>query len=224
MGSAGCWVRDCRRRSPPGGRPRPARPGCTSSSASPGPVGGGVYMNAGCHGGDWSEVVRVGDRGGPDRARFGGSPGGHAVHLPAQRTGAGWWWRPRCGSGRRSSPAGRADRRDVRVAPERHAVQPAVLRQRVQEPGGAELEARGRASDRRPAHRGGGLKGARVGGAEVSPMHANYFVNTGGATAAEVRGLIEQVQGAGRERVRRPPGAGGEDHRTTGVSTWIPSR
>jgi UDP-N-acetylmuramate dehydrogenase len=25
-------------------------------------------------------------------------------------------------------------------------------------------------------------------------MHANYFVNTGGATAADVRGLIEQVQ------------------------------
>ena len=25
-------------------------------------------------------------------------------------------------------------------------------------------------------------------------MHANYFVNTGGATAADVRGLIVQVQ------------------------------
>jgi UDP-N-acetylmuramate dehydrogenase len=39
-----------------------------------------------------------------------------------------------------------------------------------------------------------GLKGYRVGAAEVSPMHANYFVNTGGATAADVRALIEQVQ------------------------------
>ena len=26
-------------------------------------------------------------------------------------------------------------------------------------------------------------------------MHANYFVNTGGATAADVRRLIEHVQG-----------------------------
>nr|MBA3318684.1 hypothetical protein [Gemmatimonadales bacterium] len=39
-----------------------------------------------------------------------------------------------------------------------------------------------------------GLKGFRVGAAEVSPMHANYFVNTGAATAADVRGLIQQVQ------------------------------
>jgi len=39
-----------------------------------------------------------------------------------------------------------------------------------------------------------GLKGARVGGAQVSPMHANYFVNADGASAADVRGLIERAQ------------------------------
>jgi UDP-N-acetylmuramate dehydrogenase len=38
------------------------------------------------------------------------------------------------------------------------------------------------------------LKGFTVGAAQVSPMHANYFVNTGGATARDVRGLIEHVQ------------------------------
>jgi UDP-N-acetylmuramate dehydrogenase len=45
-----------------------------------------------------------------------------------------------------------------------------------------------------------GLKGFTMGGAQVSPMHANYFVNTGGATAADVRRLIEHVQGVVAER------------------------
>jgi UDP-N-acetylmuramate dehydrogenase len=45
-----------------------------------------------------------------------------------------------------------------------------------------------------------GLKGFRIGGAQVSPMHANYFVNTGGATAADVRALIAHVQQVVREK------------------------
>jgi UDP-N-acetylmuramate dehydrogenase len=39
-----------------------------------------------------------------------------------------------------------------------------------------------------------GLKGHAVGHAQVSPMHANYFVNTGGATAVELLKLIEHVR------------------------------
>jgi UDP-N-acetylmuramate dehydrogenase len=47
-----------------------------------------------------------------------------------------------------------------------------------------------------------GLKEHRVGGAQVSPVHANFIVNTGGATAADVYGLGELV----RETVRRERG------------------
>lgn len=39
-----------------------------------------------------------------------------------------------------------------------------------------------------------GLKGAGVGGARVSERHANFVVNAGGATAADVRSLISEVQ------------------------------
>ena len=39
-----------------------------------------------------------------------------------------------------------------------------------------------------------GLKGTRIGGAMVTRRHANIFVNTGGATAADVRALIAHVQ------------------------------
>lgn len=43
-----------------------------------------------------------------------------------------------------------------------------------------------------------GLKGMRVGGVAVSTVHANFFVNRGGAMASEVLQLVEIV----RERVR----------------------
>jgi UDP-N-acetylmuramate dehydrogenase len=39
-----------------------------------------------------------------------------------------------------------------------------------------------------------GLKGLRVGDAQVSPKHANFFVNLGQATAADVLTLVERVE------------------------------
>jgi len=39
-----------------------------------------------------------------------------------------------------------------------------------------------------------GLKGMRLGGARVSDVHANFIVNDGGATAADVLGLVGKIQ------------------------------
>ena len=47
-----------------------------------------------------------------------------------------------------------------------------------------------------------GLKGVRVGGAEVSAIHANFIINRDHASGADVLGLIRQV----REKVRRSKG------------------
>lgn len=62
---------------------------------------------------------------------------------------------------------------------------------------------------RNPAEQGAGslieqagLKGATVGGAQISPQHGNFIVNTGNASAADVLNLINMA----REKVREMSG------------------
>ncbi|AZL60350.1 UDP-N-acetylmuramate dehydrogenase [Tabrizicola piscis] len=39
-----------------------------------------------------------------------------------------------------------------------------------------------------------GMRGARLGGAQMSPMHSNFLINAGGATAADLENLGEDVR------------------------------
>jgi UDP-N-acetylmuramate dehydrogenase len=162
----------------------------------PGSVGGGVYMNAGCHGGDWSEVVEsvtVVDQEGCDAV------------LP--RSDVPFTYRRSGLDGRVVVEAA------VRLRPEeQHRLDEQITemfewRQNgtpfnqpccgsvFKNPAGPSWKREGGPRTAGQLIEAAGLKGFRVGAAEVSPMHANYFVNTGGATAADVRGLIEHVQG-----------------------------
>jgi UDP-N-acetylmuramate dehydrogenase len=167
----------------------------------PGTVGGGVYMNAGCHGGDWSEVVRqvtVVDASGQDSV--------------LSRRDIPFSYR-RSGLERRVVLETRVELRQE----EPHRLEEAVAemfewRQRgtpfnqpccgsvFKNPAGPSWK---RADGSRTAGQlieAAGLKGFTIGAAQVSPMHANYFVNTGGAAAADVRGLITHVQRVVEER------------------------
>jgi len=167
----------------------------------PGSVGGGVYMNAGCHGGDWSEVVEtvtVVDPSGADAA------------LPRAEIPFSY---------RRSGLTGRVVvETTVRLRQEeQHRLDQQITemfewRQRgtpfnqpccgsvFQNPAGPSWKREGAPRTAGQLIEAAGLKGHRVGGAEVSPMHANYFVNTGCATAADVRALIGHAQQVVAER------------------------
>jgi UDP-N-acetylmuramate dehydrogenase len=161
----------------------------------PGTVGGGVYMNAGCHGGDWSEVVQ--------RVTLVDQTGRDSV---LERREIPFTYR-------RSGLEGRiVVEATVRLRPEEQGkLDEAVAemfewRQRgtpfnqpccgsvFKNPAGPSWKKEDGPRTAGQLIEAAGLKGFSIGGAQVSPMHANYFVNTGGATAADVRRLIEHAQ------------------------------
>ena len=45
-----------------------------------------------------------------------------------------------------------------------------------------------------------GLKGLKTGGAQIAPFHGNFIINTGNATAADIRELVQKAQKAVKEK------------------------
>ncbi|MCP1559484.1 UNVERIFIED_ORG: UDP-N-acetylmuramate dehydrogenase [Methylobacterium sp. SuP10 SLI 274] len=161
----------------------------------PGSVGGALRMNAGAHGGETTDVlveVRGIDRKGEVRRFTHAEMGFRYRHSSAPDdvifTGATFQGRP----GNREAIEAEMER----VTAAREAAQP--IRERT---GGSTFKnpEGGKAWQLIDA---AGCRGLIRGGAQVSEMHCNFLINRGGATAADIEGLGEEV----RRRVREHSG------------------
>ena len=155
--------------------------------AIPGTVGGGVRMNAGAYGGDWRSIL--------ERA------------LVVSAEGSGWRSPDELGLEYRRSALGPGEvvaRAEFRLEPKA----PAEIKATV-----ADLQARRKAAQptnkrtfgsvfKNPEHElsagrmleAVGLKGHRIGGAQISPRHGNFIENAGDARATDALALMAEAR------------------------------
>jgi UDP-N-acetylmuramate dehydrogenase len=167
----------------------------------PGSVGGGVFMNAGCHGGDWAGVVEsvtVVDPSGRDQSLsrtaipFSYRHSGLEGHIVLETV---------VGLESTDPPTIQAEVAELfRWRQQGTPFNQPCCGSVFKNPAGPSWKQAGGSRTAGQLIEAAGLKGRRIGGAEVSPVHANYFVNTGDATAADVRGLIALARRTVRER------------------------
>jgi len=166
--------------------------------AIPGSVGGAVWANAGAHGSDVAAIIESADILRPD---------GTEERLASEALGLGYrdsrFKHPEAAGevilaatfALQPADAGAIKDRLDDIRRWRQAHQPlglpsagSTFRNPAAGPSAGELIDRA------------GLKGLRVGGARVSEKHANFLVTERGATAADVRRLIDAVHAAILER------------------------
>jgi UDP-N-acetylmuramate dehydrogenase len=152
----------------------------------PGTVGGALAMNAGAHGGEtWERVtaVRTIDRDGQIRER---SPADYDIAYRSVKGPAGEWFLEA------------TFEFESGVTPSMETMKAMLERRKTTQPLG--LPSCGSVFRNPPGDHSArlieaaGLKGFRVGGAEVSEKHANFIINRDNASAADIEALIEHVQ------------------------------
>ena len=165
----------------------------------PGAIGGAVRMNAGCYGhyvSDFLEEIRVVTRAGAVLTLPAAD-----LHLSYRQSSLpeGWVIVAATFRAPKGDPAALAARMEEQVA-KRDASQPTRERSAgstFRNPAG--FSSTGRADDSHELKAwkliaDAGMRGARLGGAQMSEMHANFLLNAGGATAADLESLGESVR------------------------------
>ena len=155
--------------------------------AIPGTVGGGVKMNAGAYGRDWSDIV--------------------ARALVATADGVGWMLLDDLKLSYRHSAVGQGEvvaRVELRLDPRpseeiKAAVSELVARRKATQP--TNKRTFGSVFKNPPGALGAGrmlelcgLKGHRIGGAVISPKHANFIENADRATSADCVALMVEAR------------------------------
>jgi UDP-N-acetylmuramate dehydrogenase len=170
--------------------------GLEFATGIPGTVGGAVYMNAGAYGGetrdvlDWAEVYKP-EVGAVERVPNANLELSYRRSVLHERPG---WIALRAAY---TLTSGDSEELKARIkefrakringTPSRPSCGSTFKRPKNDFPGRVIEEA--------------GLKGTRVGQIEVSPVHANYFVNHGGGSATDALKLIEYVKEAVYKRL-----------------------
>jgi UDP-N-acetylenolpyruvoylglucosamine reductase len=167
--------------------------GLEFASAIPGTVGGGVRMNAGAYGREWRDVlidVTVVDADGSRTL----DPAGLGLSYRHSNLGPGEVV-ARARFALEPRPAGEVRARVAELLAQRKATQPTNRRTfgSVFKNPDHELGA-GRMLDEC------GLKGQVSGGARISPVHANFIENAGGATSADAITLMVEARQRVNER------------------------
>ncbi len=161
--------------------------------AIPGTAGGGVRMNAGAYGSDWSEILV-------------------RAHVLSS-TGDAWLTPAELGLSYRHSslrPGAVVAEVEYRLTPRpteeiKTTVAELVAQRKATQPTNKRTFG---SVFKNPDHELGagrmleacGLKGHASGGAVISPMHANFIENAGGATTADALALIAEARRRAREQ------------------------
>jgi UDP-N-acetylmuramate dehydrogenase len=161
----------------------------------PGTVGGALAMNAGCYGGEtWNHVAAVEtvDRSGTIRRR---APADYEIGYRHARlkSGAEEWFVAAVFA---FEPGDEA----LAMARMRSLLSRRVASQPLNQPNAGSVFRNPPGDHAARLIESSGLKGFAVGAAQVSPKHANFIVNLGGASAADIESVVDHVQATVRAK------------------------